>query len=408
MNCPHCQQNIPDKAIKLHMIICARKHAGEGAGIVEGIVEGIVVAGGSGRPPVASTPAPPAPIIEHGASAVKTEPIAPVTDVSGDVREVVMDNHTSPEVTTTLTAEAPSPKTNGNGNSEVFYPTLDPYFMVSGDIAEALRVTHELSKKHPTNLLITGQPGGGKTSLAIQFAAKYHRPIIVADFGVLQEPQQLFQTTRLIEQNGNVVTDTRESGFVRGIETPNCVVVMDELTRVENERCLNPLMPILDGRKNAWIDDLRRRIHVADGVVFIATINEGSMFCGISSLDAALRDRFREVFMDYMPARAEAEVLMKKTGVPEAIAFSLAEFAGIVRRTPAISRKISTRQMLHAAEAWGCGTALWQAVETALGNYSDPVWRQQCMEIMSLNFKDEAELAKWQNRQDGDSYAQYI
>ena len=96
--------------------------------------------------------------------------------------------------------------------------------------------------------------------MAIQYAAIGRRPAVIADFGVLQEPQQLFQTTHLVEHDGHVITETRESAFIRGIETKNCVVIMDELTRVENERCLNPLMPLLDGRKSTWIDELRRRI----------------------------------------------------------------------------------------------------------------------------------------------------
>ena len=67
------------------------------------------------------------------------------------------------------------------------------------------------------------------TSLAIQFAAVQHRPIVIADFGTIQEPQQLFQTTHLIQGQGSFnVTETRESAFIRGIETPNCTVVMDE------------------------------------------------------------------------------------------------------------------------------------------------------------------------------------
>lgn len=293
------------------------------------------------------------------------------------------------------------------GQYEVFYPKPDSYFIVPTRVSEALRVTEAISHNHPTNILITGQPGGGKTSLAIQFAARYKRPIVIADFGVLQEPQQIFQTTRLVQCSDGTITDTRESGFIRGIETDGCVVVMDEMTRVENERVLNPLMPLLDGRKLAWIDDLRRRVTVANKVVFIATINEGALFCGISSLDLALRDRFREVFLDYLPADQEAQVLIAKTGVSQPIADSLANFACVVRNTPAISKKISTRQLLHAAEAFCQGTSLWQAVDSAIGNYNDLEWRQQVMEVFSLNIKDEAEYKTWVSRPEEDSYVKY-
>ena len=295
-----------------------------------------------------------------------------------------------------------------NEDMEVFYPTSDPYFLVSENVVEALKVTEAISRKHPTNLLITGRPGGGKTTLATEFAARFNRPAVVIDFGVLQEPQQLFQTTRLIQGSGDsMLTDVRESGFVKGMGTNGCVVVMDEINRPENERVLNVLMPLLDGRRSAWIEDLRRRVYVADNVTFVATLNEGSLFCGITSIDLALRDRFREVFLDYLPANSEAEVLEAKTGVPKIIASSLAEFAYAVRNTPAISKKISTRQLLYAAESYSEGTALWEAVSTAIGSSNDLGWRQQVLEILSLNIKDETEYQKWVNKARETKYVKY-
>lgn len=295
-----------------------------------------------------------------------------------------------------------------NGDLEVFYPGPDPYFIISENVVEALEVTEAISRKHPANLLITGRPGGGKTTLAIEFAAKFNRPAVVIDFGVLQEPQQLFQTTRLIQGSGDsMITDIRETGFVKGLETKDCIVVMDEINRPENERVLNVLMPLLDGRRSAWIEDLRRRVYVADNVIFVATLNEGNLFCGITSIDLALRDRFREVFLDYLPAEAEAKVLEVKTGIPKIIANSLAEFAYAVRNTPAISKKISTRQLLYAAEAYSEGTSLWQAVSTAIGSSNDLGWRQQILEIFSLNIKDETEYEKWINRPRELRYVKY-
>jgi len=294
------------------------------------------------------------------------------------------------------------------GALEVFYPRPDLYFIIPENVVEALKVTEAISRKHPANLLITGRPGGGKTTLAIEFAAKFNRPAVVIDFGVLQEPQQLFQTTRLIQGSGDsMITDIRETGFVKGLETKDCIVVMDEINRPENERVLNVLMPLLDGRRSAWIEDLRRRVYVADNVIFVATLNEGNLFCGITSIDLALRDRFREVFLDYLPAEAEAKVLEVKTGIPKIIANSLAEFAYAVRNTPAISKKISTRQLLYAAEAYSEGTSLWQAVSTAIGSSNDLGWRQQILEIFSLNIKDETEYEKWINRPRELRYVKY-
>ena len=331
------------------------------------------------------------------------------TNFSAEAEELANESVAEiPATTITAIPLASAPEPHENGAMEIFYPKADPNFMVNENTVEALRVTEAISHKHPTNLLVTGQPGGGKTSLALQFAAKFNRPAVVADFGVLQEPQQLFQTTRLIQGEGeSMVTDIRETGFVRGMETEGCVVIMDEINRPENERVLNVLMPLLDRRESCWIEDLRRRVSVARNVIFIATLNEGALFCGITSIDIALRDRFREVFLDYLPAEPESRVLEAKTGIPRSIANSLAEFAYTVRTTPTIGKKISTRQLLHAAEAYAEGTSLWQAVETAIGNYNDLAWRQQIMEVFSLSIKDEAEYKRWTQRRTDSRYVRY-
>ena len=291
---------------------------------------------------------------------------------------------------------------------DVFYPELDPYFLLDSHNAKILEITERISHNHPTNILVTGKPGGGKTSLGLQLAAKYGRPCVVVDFGTMQEPQQLFQTTYLIEgPNGNSVTDTRETGFVRGMETPGCVVILDELNRPENERVLNVLLPLLDGRRSAYIEDLRRRVNVADRVIFVATLNEGSLFCGTTSVDTALRDRFREIYLDYLPAEQEKEVIRQKTGVSESIAASLAQFAYTVRNTPSIERKVSTRQLLNAAEAYAAGDVLWRAVSSAIGHYNDPAWRQDVMEIFSLSIRDDVEHQNWLNKDQNSGYVKF-
>jgi len=393
-NCPYCNQNISDKALEIHKRLCPK---GPGANKPVVLVAAVI------------KPEPPVIV-----PTVVIAPPAPVVPAPAPVSSQVTVNE--PEKPPVIVKADDTPKvTNGDGSMEVFSPILDPYFITSEFNAEALDITDKMAHDKPTCLLITGHPGCGKTSVGMQLAAKYHRPISIADMGVIMEPQQLFQTTRAIQGKGDSsITDTRESGFVRGLETDGCVVLMDEMNRAENERCLNPLMPILDnrggsGRGETWIDELRRRVHVADNVIFVATVNEGALFCGIQSIDAALRDRFREIFLDYLPAEQESLVIQNKTGVPKSIADSLAQFAFTVRNSPGVAadKKISTRQLLHASQAYSKGTMLWKAVWSAIGNFNDIAWRQQVLEIFSLNILDDKELHNWLNREKADKWVSY-
>jgi len=233
MRCSKCGQDIPDKAFSMHKAMCKPKEkVNELAKFREVRVEPV------DDPPAEVTMDPflkgimerPASALEKAFDALENTETAP--------RPFVANGH--------------------HGNLDVFYPAPDTEFVISHDNAIILEVTERISKKHPTNLLITGNPGGGKTSIACQFAARFNRPCVIVDFGILQEPQQLFQTTYLISRDGVSQTDTRETGFVKGMETPGCLVILEELNRAENERVLNPLMPFLDGRKTCWVDDLRR------------------------------------------------------------------------------------------------------------------------------------------------------
>lgn len=268
---------------------------------------------------------------------------------------------------------------------ELTVPEPDPYFATPAWIKSFLAQVERLSKKHPVNLLITGPQGCGKTSLARQFASRYNRPFISIECGFLQEPQQWFGRLDLQE----IRTVYLESIFIRAVETPQCVICLDEINRVENERVLNVLTAFLDERRQAYVDDLRRVVKVADGVVFFATLNEGPYFVGVGRLDAALRDRFREIRLHFLPPEVEADVLVKKTKIPRSKAEILAYFAASVRQDKAMEKKISTRQLLMIAEDIALGSPIKRATLTAIGHSHDTLWQQRVLEHLHIFLKKE-------------------
>jgi nitric oxide reductase NorQ protein len=245
--------------------------------------------------------------------------------------------------------------------STLFVPEEDPYFYISNDILSILDKVKKISKKHPVNVLVAGKQGCGKSSLVRQYAAVHGNPLATFQVGILSEPGQLFGEYAL--EGGQ--TRYKQFLFPQAIQTPNCVIHLEEINRPEHPKALNMLFSLLSDDRQVWMDELGL-IKVANGVVFFATLNEGEEFIGTELLDAALRDRFYIILMDYLPNEVEREVLINKTGISGKQADDIIDVANALRSNSDLHTDVSTRTTLMIGEMVSAGAALGEAIASSL------------------------------------------
>lgn len=240
---------------------------------------------------------------------------------------------------------------------ELKVPTLDPNFFVKSEDIVNLDRLEKLSERHPVNILVTGKQGCGKSSLVRQFAGLYRRPFAVFQIGLLVESGQLFGQQRL--RDGE--TYFQSFLFPKAIQTPGCVVHLEEINRSETPHALNELFSVLSEDRRIWIDELGL-VEVAPRVIFFATMNEGEQFTGTEELDAALKDRFYRIHLDYLPIEVEKKVLMLKAGINEDTARQILKVVHKLRNNDHVDMSVSVRHSLMIAELISLGASLREAL----------------------------------------------
>ena len=236
-------------------------------------------------------------------------------------------------------------------------PALDPNFFVLDEDRINIDRLEKLSEKHPINILVTGNQGCGKSSLVRQFASYYQRPMATFQVGLLSEAGQLFGQQRL--KDGE--TFYQSFLFPRAIRVPGCVIHLEEINRSENPHALNELFSVLSEERSIWIDELGM-VDVAPRLIFFATMNEGVEFSGTEEMDAALKDRFYRVHLEYPPVSVEKEILVIKTGIAPSLASDILNIVIRLRSNKQTPIDISIRHSLMIAELAAMGAPLRDAV----------------------------------------------
>ncbi len=222
------------------------------------------------------------------------------------------------------------------------------------------------------NIMMTGQAGCGKTLSAKSLINALDRPNFYFNLGATQDPRStLIGNVHFDKKKGTYFS---ESLFVKAIQTPNAVILLDELTRAHPD-AWNILMTVLDyGQRYLRLDeaDGQATINVADGVTFIATANIGNEYTATRQLDKALMDRFTVIEMDLLNQEEEAGLLHYMfPSVDKDILDNVASIADLTRieaisESARISSGISTRTSVEIAGLLFDGFSLLEAADITI------------------------------------------
>jgi len=226
-------------------------------------------------------------------------------------------------------------------------PKLIPKTLVLDDLNWRLAVRGAMRGE---NLLFLGHSGCGKTLSATTLAKALKRPFFKFNMGAMQDARaSLIGNTHYAPDAGTFFAG---SEFVKAIQTPGAVILLDEYTRISPD-AENIMLTVLDkDQRYLRIDEAPDTpvITVAPGVVFMATANVGTEYTSTRQLDRATKDRFG-VIVELPLLSLEQEIKLMKLLFPklnrnyiDAIA-SVCEYTrtNIVSENPTLSTIISTR-----------------------------------------------------------------
>jgi MoxR-like ATPase len=253
-------------------------------------------------------------------------------------------------------------------------PSIKPDTLEMSDVKWKYLVRSTVRGK---NIMMVGPAGCGKTQAAKSLPEATNKPFFYFNLGSTQDPRAaLIGNTHF--KKGETLFD--KSPFVKALETPDAIILLDELSRAHPE-AWNILMTVLDEeqrylRLDESIDS--PIIKVAKGVCFIATANIGTEYTSSRVLDRALMDRFEIIEVDILNMHQEQLLLQKRfPSLDSRLIESVADIADTTRKEwrseeGKLSTMVSTRMTVRLCDLLVDGFDLAEATQVAILPFFDP------------------------------------
>ena len=253
-------------------------------------------------------------------------------------------------------------------------PQKDKDFVSFGNFADVKNV---ITSKKFYPIFITGLSGNGKTLAVTQACAVAKREMIRVNITIETDEDDLLGGYRLkdgqtIWQNGPVI-EAMERG---------AVLLLDEIDLASNK--IMCLQPILEG-SGIYVKKINKFVKPKFGFNVIATANtkgQGSddgKFIGTNVLNEAFLERFPVTFeQEYPAAKTEQKIVatkLKSAGkADEKFASNLVTWADVIRKTykdGGVDEIISTRRLVHIAEAYSIFKSKMKAIEVCTNRFDN-------------------------------------
>lgn len=262
---------------------------------------------------------------------------------------------------------------------------------ISDDDNKVFEAIRKISEYRHVAIMMIGASGYGKTTIPEQKAKDWGLDFLRWDCATVRDPEEFFGFRGAVE--ASTMTDEGEvlfsqSEFTKKVEQGNCVILLDELNRID-PYISNILFPLLDHAGKTIVAG--HEIKVGENVIFVATINQGFQFTGTFQLDSALQNRFTaKIMVEALPRTVELQLLETRIGIDSESAEQIVFLMHKLRRLNQdgkLNLDASTRVSLQVAELVKVGMSIQDAINYTVLSGSEEEERKEIVDAMRLVLK---------------------
>lgn len=218
---------------------------------------------------------------------------------------------------------------------------------------------HVFNNKIP--LLLKGPTGTGKSRFVEFMAYKLDKKLITIS---------CHEETSATDLIGRYIIKGAETIWIDGPLTKaikeGAIIYLDEIAEARPD-VIVAIHSLTDHRRELFIDKLGETVKAQADFMLVASFNPGYQR-GFKELKPSTRQRFAAISFSYPEPKIETEILVKETGIEEAIAQKLVNIGNKIRNLTelGLAETVSTRLLVDAAKLIHSGLPKRLAVKVAV------------------------------------------